>query len=343
MGLLFSCNSGSNKFSMIESKGLYADNLGLNTVLFCNKDTGFIAGSSDKVTHNPNESSDTFAFVNSKALLYKTIDGGITWIVKDFGEGSFKNIVSVKKSIYAFKINEKTFYTEIYYSNDFGESWKIETSFPNVVTDLFFINNLIVLIGKDENRVFQFYISNDEGQHWIKNITSYTPIYDVAVVDKKLLYLSSNIQDGYRKNLLVNYNVVDGTSKVMELPKEFDCYFLTNNDNQIKLCGKQDNHIAVYNLKNEKLQYEYSTPEKDSMIFPVGFYNAKNEDYIVVGRRRSNDVEHNILKTVNSGKDWETINFERDNLITPFCFINNDNEKVKAWFFAGSGKFQILQ
>ena len=253
---LLSCNLGRNKFNMIESKGLDADNLGLKTMLFYNKDTGFIAGSSDKVTSNLNESSDTFAFVNNTALLYKTTDGGKTWKAKDFGEGSIQNIMRIENFFYAFKNSKKDFHTEIYFSNDFGESWKVETSFPNVVTDLFFVNEFIVLVGKDERNIFHLYVSDDKGLHWIKKTTPYLPIYDMIMHNTRLLYLSSNIRDENRKNLLVNYNIQDSSSKVMELPKVFDCYFFTNNDNQIKLCGKQDNQIAVYSLEKKKLKYE---------------------------------------------------------------------------------------
>lgn len=339
---VMSCNTVNNRFEIIQSKGLDAENLGLQTMLFCNSDTGFIAGSSDKVTHNPDETSSQFAFVNKTSLLYKTTDGGNTWKVRDFGEGNFQNILHTKGSLYAFKIREN-FYTDIYYSDDFGENWKAKTTFPNVATDLFFINGHMILIAKDERRIFQFYVSDDEGQNWVKRISPYLPIYDILKTDdNKFCYLSSRGNSSYQKNLLVSFDVQDSSSKAMDLPKGFDCYFLTNNANQIKLCGKKEDKITVYSFRNNKLQYEYSTSDKDSMNFPFAFYNTKNEDYIVVGHRRSNDVEHKILKTADNGKTWRTIKFERDNLIEPFCFFNN-NGKVKAWFFAGAGKFQVLQ
>jgi hypothetical protein len=73
------CNSQRNNIlSVIHSKGLDAENLGLNSSLFLNSNTGFIAGSSDIVTHNPDKNSDTFAIGYSVALLYNTMDGGKT-------------------------------------------------------------------------------------------------------------------------------------------------------------------------------------------------------------------------------------------------------------------------
>ena len=339
-----SCNPGSNKFNMIQSKGLDAENLGLSTLLFCNKDTGFIAGSSDKITSNSDEHSDTFAFVKKTALLYKTVDGGNSWIAKDFGKGYFTKIIQVKNKIFAFKTSEDRLHFSVYSSNNFGTTWLEETLFPKGIYSLLSIAENFCAFGTDSNkRVTYFYTSDNEGRNWSNSyVLSHTPFDNPIANNAKMIYLSNSKQDTYFPNLIVESSIHDNTSKIMELPKNFDCYFLTNHDNQIKLCGKQDNRLAVYSLTNDKLQYEYSTPEKDSMNFPVGFYNNKNEDYIIVGRRRSGDVEHKILKTTENGKNWETINFERDNLISPFCFIN-DKDRVKAWFFAGSGKFQILQ
>ena len=103
----------------------------------------------------------------------------------------------------------------------------------------------------------------------------------------------------------------DSISNAIELPNRFDCYFLTKNENQVKLCGKQNNQITVYSLVNQKMQFEYSAPEKDSMSFPFAFYNTKNDDYIVIGRRNSIEVEHKIIKTSDNGNTWDIIKFKK--------------------------------
>src|SRR5262245_57159902 len=88
--ILLSCNSGSDNIGLLESKGLNGDNLRFNTLLFCNDSIGFIAGSSDIVSHNPDfpkKDKNQFAFLKRRSLLFKTTDGGKTWVKKDFGEG----------------------------------------------------------------------------------------------------------------------------------------------------------------------------------------------------------------------------------------------------------------
>jgi hypothetical protein len=339
-----SCNLSGNKFDMIESKGLDDDNLGLKTIMFYNKDTGFIAGSSDKVTHNPDfpeKDSNQFAFVNRKALLYKTTDGGNTWTKNDFGEGYFTDIKRIEDIIFAFKTSEDRSRIFVYSSNDLGGTWEERVSFPTNVYNLFFVNNLFWAICSDGKTGSLIYISRDSGKSWTKSVAPLS-LYDAIVKEKKVFYLSSNIKDDYRKNLLVEYNMSDSTNKIIELPKEFDCYFLTNYNNEIKLSGLKDGHLAVYSLdKDNQVKYEYSYL-KESTYFPQGYYNNKGEEWIIAGKRGDADVSNKILKTRDNGKSWEVISFEKEKYIKPFYFLN-DNDKVKAWFYAGSGKFQVME
>ena len=186
-----SCNYQNNKLSIIKSNGLEADNFGIQTMFFYDKDTGFIGGSSDIITHNPDENSNQFAFVNKTALLYKTTDGGYTWRENKFGEGSFQNILYNEGKYYAFKIKEN-YYTDIYCSEDFGRNWRVKTSFPNVVTDLFFIKEQIVIVAKDERRVFQFFVSNNGGLNWVKRTSTYSPIYDIIKSEESNFYYLSS-------------------------------------------------------------------------------------------------------------------------------------------------------
>lgn len=340
--IFFSCNLGTSQINMIESKGLNAENLGLNAMLFYNKDTGFIAGSSDKVTANSDKFSDTFAFVNKTALLYRTSNGGKTWDAKGFGSGYFTNIIYVRNKVFAFKTSEDRLRISIYFSDDFGVSWKEGISFPDGIYDLFYVEDTLYAICSSKTGDSKLYISIDDGDSWIlKFVLQYPPFNYPISHSSNLVYLSNSQKDNYFPDLIVQFNVQDSSSEIIKLPPKFDCYFLTNNDNQLKLCGKQDNHIAVYTLKNGKLLYEYSMAENDSMNFPVGFYNYKNEEYIIEGSRHGGDVGYKLVKTIDNGKNWETISLIRDNLITPFCFMV-ENEKVKAWFYAGAGKFQIL-
>jgi len=339
--ILSSCNPTSDEMSMIQSTGLTADNLVLNKLLFVSKDIGFIAGSSDKTSNNPNQNSDTFAFLKRTALLYKTTDGGKTWTGKTFGEGSFQNIIQVGTKIFLIKVSEENFYSFLFSSTDFGESWIQEASFPNVVTDIFVIENGLLVIGKNQKGIFQLSASSTAGKTW-ELLSSPLPIYDAIALNQKLFYLSSDSTSLSRKNLLVQYNLNDHTSKILHLPAEFDCYFLTNFNNQIKFIGITNGHIAAYSLqKDDFIQHDY-TCSNESDFFPQGYYTKGNREWIIVGKRQGSYVSNKILRTNDKGKNFETINFKKEDYIKPFYFLT-ENDQVTAWFYSGLGKFQILE
>ncbi len=339
---ILSCSGSS--IDMMTSNGLVADNLGFKTLMFLNSDTGFIAGSSDKVIPNPDfpkKDSNQFAFTSRTALLCKTIDGGKTWIKTDFGKGYFTNIVRNKNVVFACKSSEDRSHVFVYSSNDVGITWEEKTSFPSNLYGLFFGNDFILAICSDNKMSSLIYTSKDNGESWVKSVSK-LPVYDAIMKGQKLLYLSSNISDKYRKNLLVEYNASDSTNNIVELPQRFDCYFLTNHNNESKFIGIKEGYVTVYSLDNDKhIKFEYSYL-KDTTYFPVGYYNNKGEEWIVAAKRNEHDVSYRILETKDRGKNWETIHFDKETSIEPFCFLNN-NGKVKAWFYSGFGQFQMLQ
>lgn len=330
---------------MIESKGLETENLGLNALMFYNKDVGFIAGSSDIVTHNPDfpeKDSNQFAFVAKTALLYKTTDAGRIWGKKDFGEGSFTDIIQAGSKIFAIKSSKESKHSFTYSSDDLGANWKEEKSFPQKIGRLFSIDSGYLAVTSDSSLIKTYIqVSRNFGRSWSISESNLL-IFDAVMRGRKLFYLSSNQYKDYRKNLLVEYSLGDSTKKVIKLPNEFDCYFLTNYNNEIKLSGLKDGHLAVYSLdKDNQVKYEYSYL-KENTYFPQGYYNNKEEEWIIAGKRGDADVSNKILKTRDNGKSWEVVSFEKEKYIKPFYFLNA-NDKVKAWFYAGSGKFQIME
>ena len=76
---LGTCTTHSKKIVSFRSTGLDDENLQFQTMVFSNPDTGFIGGSSEKVTGNPDTQSNQFATLERTALLYKTTNGGSTW------------------------------------------------------------------------------------------------------------------------------------------------------------------------------------------------------------------------------------------------------------------------
>jgi hypothetical protein len=343
---MLSCKMDNSKFIMIESKGLDIDNLRLNTSMFYSRDTAFIAGSSDIVTHNPDfpkKDSNQFAFLKSTALLFKTVDGCRTWVKKAFGDGHFYNILKIRDVIFAFKKSDKDSGVHIYSSSNLGITWG-ELSFPKGTYNLISVGSQLCAIGTDSSKTVPYiYFSENNGESWSKrNVLSYYPFDNPVDYKGKMLYLTNSKPGTYFPDKIVVYDVKSNSDSVIELPKELSCYFLTNNNGEIRLTGIRDGFISVYSLlENNNIKYEYSYL-KEASYFPQSYYKSNNDEFIVVGKRDSSDVANRILKTTDNGKDWDVINFEEDKYIKPFYFLN-DNGKTNAYFFAGSGKFQIMQ
>ncbi|MBP7556800.1 MAG: hypothetical protein KA821_11070 [Chitinophagaceae bacterium] len=338
---LRSCDMREDDLKIIEATGLDSNNLRLNSMFLCNSDTGFIVGSLDQVTHNPDQNSDTFSFVNRTALLYKTIDGGKSWIGKNFGRGSLINIVQHNTSLFTFKTSENYLDYSTYSSNDLGDTWSKEDAFPQRISNLFFSDSSYIAITSDslENKSY-INVSKNFGKSWTV-IESPFPIYDVIMKDGKLIFLSSNAGKGDKKNILVEFGMQDSSVIYFDLPNGFDCNFLTNFDNKVKLIGIKEGHLTIYSFIGNRFKFEYSYPQ-DVSFFPGGYYSNNGTEWIVVGKREGTDVSYRLLKTGDNGRSWEIVNFKREKYIEPFYFLNV-NGKMNAWFYTGSGRFQVFR
>jgi hypothetical protein len=340
LGLFTSCKLDNHKFTVIESQGLNAENLGLRDLAFYSNKVGFIVGNSDLVEHNTNEQSDTFAFVKSKALLYKTEDGGSTWTERTFGEGSLNGVVIFGRKIFVIKTSDEDYSSTVYISSDLGNSWKKDFSFPKVVSDILTVNDKFYIVAKDHDDVFRIFERNTDT--WSPIQLPFT-IYSVVLNNGLLYFLSSADPKTYSKNLLVEYDFRKKTTRTFNLPKDYDGYFLSPANKNICVVGLKSNHIVGFELFNSEYIKTTFVYNDETGLFPQGYYVRDNKSWIVVGKRESYGVSNKILESTNSGKDWETIDFVDNKTVKPFFFLTDNSNKVRAYFYSGSGRFQILQ
>jgi hypothetical protein len=335
---LSSCNS-NRKVQILNSKGLDNDNLRLNSILFLNFDTGFIAGSIDSVfsTHK----SDTFANLKRNAVIFKTNDGGATWQKMELGTGFIRNIIKSGEKLFLFKESENYTTTSVLYSNNNGDGWYEIKSIPNQIQYFFYKDSSFYAIAVGEDSVkSKLSISNDNCQTW-QAVTNFNVIvYDCVLHNEDLIYITSNYF-GDTKKFIVVYNLKSLDTKAIALPNGFDFDFLTNHDNDLRIGGKKDDSIVIYKIGEMGLERECSYIERNRKVFLQGFYNHNNSNWLILGMRTNFDVRNKILKTTDHGKNWEEVYFAIDNYIKPFYFINK-KDKTKAWFYSGNARFQIL-
>lgn len=342
--ILISCHSEAMDFDIIDSKGLDTGNLSLKTILFCNEDTGFIAGSLDKVTQNADQSSNQFAFVDRLALMYRTTDEGRTWEKKEFGRGYFTKIIEIEDVIFAFKKSDDYSHDFIYSSRDLGATWNEVFSFPAGTYDLLSTADYLCAVAADSaGKETYLFFSGDGGGSWSEAYRlDSSPFASPIKYGDKILFLINSGQGDYFPNGLVVYDPRSNMNELTMLPSGFSCYFLTNYNGEIELTGLKDGHISVYSFRGKGLiSYEYSC-RNSGHLFPQGYYCNNGKAWFIAGKRSESDVSNVILKTEDRGKGWKVIRFEKEKYIKPFCFLENKG-RVKAWFYSGSGMFQMLE
>lgn len=341
---LLSCNmDDSRKVVMSQSTGLEGDNLGFTALMVRDRNTALIAGSSDHVTHNPDENSDQFAFVTRTATLARTVDGGKTWKQQKLGEGSILSFVQAGKKIFATKVLEEPKRNVIYSTDDWGETWKEERTFPERFTSLFATEVGYWAVVPDSGVIrTHLQISRDSGRTWeVQDPVSL--ILDAVKNGNKLVFLScDNPSDLPRMNQLVEYDPGDKSSKVTALPAYFDAYFINDFDGNITLAGKQDDHLAVYGVDKElrvSLKYAYTA---EAGYFPQGYFADGQQEWLIAGTKGTDDVSNMLLRTADNGKSWQKIPFEYPRHVKPFGFYS-DSHDAGCWFFSGLGRLQKLE
>jgi hypothetical protein len=330
-------------FHNIESTGLGTEGLELKSLLFINRDTGFALGSIDNVWTNPDKNNDTFAFGESNAAIFRTTNGGRTWSKKNFGKGYFTQIIKIDKLLLAFKTSDNYTRISVFLSDNMGDTWKEQTSFPSDIRNILGDNNTLYAIVRDSiGNKSKLFISEDQGEHWdVSHYLKYPIFHTPIIYQHKILYLSNSDRNTYFPNLLIEYNIENHSSTIIEMPEEFECYFLTNWANEVNLCGRSNGKIVTYSFINNKLEFNYIVKETDSLDFPEYFYNTKKRNIIIAGHRRSFNLEYRVLISSDQGKNWKTINLIKDNYIKPYYFFNDGNTNT-AYFYSGHGMFQVL-
>jgi len=328
----------SNKIEQLYARDLDQDQHTFNTIFFINKDTGFIAGSYDSVWSNPDKASPQFALMKQTALLYQTIDGGKTWREERFGEGAFLHIIQSNRRIYAVLNSDRDNHSDIYLYDKQNNVWNLSFSFPTVINNIFDIHNGQIIVAQDSSRNFRFYIStlNKKGWHIIfpeSNILS-----EPIVLGDSIIYVSTNDKVNFSKNILVCANTKSLTKIIISLPEGFEADQIASCDGKVKIVGVKDGKIAIYSLEsNKEFKHEGSYGGKKD-VYTIGWFYTPTETWIIA--RKTGNADKFILKTDNANH-WDIIHFKREQLIEPFCFLQAKNS-VKAWFFGGLGRIQVM-
>lgn len=166
-------NKGNGYHQYIKTNGLEKPtDVDYQTILFIDKDTGFLAGDLSIYNHPPRR--DSLITLPSKimAMCWKTENGGYSWR-EIFAEenANFKLLKQDKENIYGLvaRKTETGDSSIIYESRDQGESWNIKTSLDILVYDFYFRDSLCgVIFGGVSGKNYNFLTTSDGGKNWKK-------------------------------------------------------------------------------------------------------------------------------------------------------------------------------
>jgi photosystem II stability/assembly factor-like uncharacterized protein len=272
-------------------------------------------------------------------VIYKTIDGGITWEEKKFPFGFIcKAITSVNDKVCIIGNGG-----EIVVSEDFGETWQLITSIPS--------NALYVIDQIGENTIVAggnngaFMKSTDGGNSWR---TYYASANNVSPTIKGLWFLNEKIGFTAQKNKTVN-KTIDGGKTWTQIMKDSSLSNFDNSDVQFLnedigfVVGKAAKGIGVFYSTTNGGE-SWSTLIADSVLTNElnSLYFFDENHGIVVGNKSV------IAITSDRGQSWTKIianNIPYDGDINSLKFFNDSfglaggdnliktNTSGKSWYY----------
>lgn len=300
--LLTGCMPAGNKENgyhrYIRTNGL-EERVSYKTMLFIDKDTGFLAGNLSIYDDPPRR--DSLIILPSKimAMCWKTENGGYSWR-EIFAEGNanFELLKQDQENIYGL-VSRKTETGDssiIYESGDQGESWNIKTSLTIFVYDFHFKDSLCgVIFGGPIGESYNFLTTFDGGKNWKK--TQLSGWRDSQQLDDSMAYY---IYEG-RPIIDTNYYLV-GWNYIKE-KQEFS----------VKLpygsLYKYRDGILTLNDEHQRLSLYELTPDFTLKFLHTFDYTGSRVDYIAkhhnkIYIRFNSSMTKYVFFSPDGGKTW---------------------------------------
>lgn len=325
---------------------------------FISDSIGFLYGSTEttkKWSVNPN-------ILLTKAIIYKTIDGGYNWKKYDFGEGtsycSIKN--TFENKIYADVSGKRDTYKFYkYFSENLGEEWVQQKSatLPDGLRYIMKEKKALkeFILGIDNFDEVFYWVSEDDAKSWKKfklPLKAHSIIQKSIYFDGDKCWFISSKRTGVRDsrgyntfNYYLGYlNYEKNEGDIENLPKGFTGQVVAKADNgNFWIAGYAGEDIVVYE-RTGKEQYKIVKEIKNEGVRLSAEYLNINEDEIlfVYQAVKAFFPERVVISSRDKGKTWEEEKLVISSYFkNPFFYHDKKKHKTLVWADAGGGRIQM--
>lgn len=322
---IIGCNSQSNNIKINKSSmnwhltnipgetGSISFDYEFNNYFIVDSLTGFMIGdNSGTELHNSVVEGDrSYNKANYETVLFKTLDGGLSFEKSTLGKGTLKQIVSdTKKNLYVIK---KTYATDsipqkysILKSKDVGITWQEISNFNDRrIVSIQFYNALrgIACVEKKGAGV-QSFKTIDGGATWqeLKINKKSVDIYDMIFKGENELYTFNETTD-LRQTASVNFTTGEATIYHSNLPKDFVfSSFIRDEKTDVfysQVYNYEKNHeLMLYNHTTQKLvSYDLKNHDDETIV-------AVNISESYIGVLRQDNGKTYYYYSADNGNNW---------------------------------------
>lgn len=334
LSLIFLCLACSNNenSTMFICKGIPDINQDFAYMHFETEKEGYLFGTlthykevNDKEYDNPNFTPQS----KDEANIYKTIDGGHSWLKIDsiFNSSFYNQATFNNNSIYIQKINRDKILESHILKFDISKEKCEILKFNFERFGQIWNENEIIYVEYENNGInSQLNLDNK------LNIKSFLPFQ--YTLKTKVLYLKGETYGIDWKNGFTNLT----NNKAISLPLNSDLLILQDN-NHILIAGNSksdDNEIAL-------VSYDVNTNNSETIKKFKGYSIIKdlqsNKKVIAgfIGNIKGVFTEYDLLYSLDRGKTWQIQKLEEPNYLSPSCLIGN-----KMYIYSGGARMQKI-
>lgn len=324
------------KWKVIQTMELKKTNEDFASFLFINNNDGFLFGTNytDDILLNKK-------FNEFNAVVYKTADGGFSWVGKTICKGRFISSFNINDSIFCLAVNSSDeAYGDInksmlFASYNSGADWFLMSEFPFFVKNIFFESATRgIAIGrnvKENENSWQILQTLDGGKNW-KEIFQIQGVVEPVLFKNTLWSISTGISG---QNSLLNFNLNNLSLATEHIPVGFKLQKLFLTGGGLYLAGVIDSKMVLFK-RNAEHEFNKVREFQDENLFPEHLFVYDRTVTVVAGKMKKLSVDYVVFRSLDDGKTWIESKLPIPDYFNPVAFYND-----RIWGYAGEGKIQM--